>query len=629
MKSFQLILPYFRKNRLIIFTGIFCLILVDFLQLVIPRIIKWVIDDLTSLSVSPAGLLVYGLEILGIALVMGGFRYVWRRCLIGTSREVEEGLRNRLFFHLQTLSATYFDHVKTGDLMAHATNDIQHIRMGVGMGMVALTDAVIMGAAAIGFMAYIHVQLTLYVLIPMPFIVLGTRFFSKKMHQRYQDVQAAFSDLTEAVRERFAGIRIVKAHHSEPVETLRVDAVSREYIRQNIQLVKITSSLFPMMMFFSNISLAIILFLGGRNTILAKITPGDFVAFISYLGLLTWPMMAMGWVTNLIQRGKASLDRINRIMERLPDIADGTDDGRQTTVDSGLTAAGGGQRTEDSEQTTDDKEPLFLPSSVNRLSASVIRNLNGELKFEHVGFSYQADLQPALDQVHFTLAPGKFLGIAGPPGSGKSTLLSLIPRLYDVTQGRISLNQADIRDLPLSDLRLRMALMPQEPFLFAGTIRDNIAFGDPRHSDADIIQAARDAALYDTIQSFAHGLDTVVGEKGVILSGGQKQRIALARCLIQSPALLILDDPISQVDTETGNTILKNLRSRAGDCTLIIVSHRLSALKPADLILILDQGRIRESGNHSELMASDDYYAKILRLQEIEEELDVYERRDI
>jgi len=583
MKSFQLILPYFRKNRRVIITGIACLILVDFLQLIIPRIIKWAIDDLTTVSISPDGLLMYALYILGIAIAMGGFRYLWRRCLIGMSREVEEGLRNQLFFHLQTLSATYFDHVKTGDLMAHATNDIQHIRMGVGMGMVALTDAIIMGAAAIGFMAYIHVQLTLYVLIPMPFIVMGTRFFSKKMHQRYQDVQAAFSDLTEAVRERFAGIRIVKAHHSELLETSRVDAISREYIRQNIRLVKITSSLFPMMMFFSNISLAIILFLGGRNTIMAQITPGDFVAFISYLGLLTWPMMAMGWVTNLIQRGKASLDRINRIMERLPDIADNK-------------------------------------------SATLAQNLFGELKFEQVGFSYHANLQPALDRIHFTLAPGKFLGIAGPPGSGKTTLLNLIPRLYDVTQGRIGLNQTDIREWPLAALRSQMALMPQEPFLFAGTVRDNIAFGDPRHSDADILQAARNAALYDTIQAFPHGLDTVVGEKGVILSGGQKQRIALARCLIQSPALLILDDPISQVDTETGNIILKNLRTTAGASTLIIVSHRLSVLKPADFILVLDQGRIRESGTHSELMASNAYYAKTLHLQEIEEELDAYER---
>ncbi|MEI6260140.1 MAG: ABC transporter ATP-binding protein [Deltaproteobacteria bacterium] len=583
---------------MIITTGIACLILVDFLQLLIPRIIKWAIDDLTAFFISPSGLLMYALYILGIAIAMSGFRYLWRRCLIGTSREVEEGLRNQLFFHLQTLSAPYFDHVKTGDLMAHATNDIQHIRMGVGMGMVALTDAIIMGAAAIGFMTYIHVQLTLYVLIPMPLIVLGTRFFSKKMHQRYQDVQAAFSNLTEVVRERFAGIRIVKAHHSELLEASRVDAVSREYIRQNIRLVKITSSLFPMMMFFSNISLAIILFLGGRHTIMAEITPGDFVAFISYLGLLTWPMMAMGWVTSLIQRGRASMDRISRIMERLPDIADKTDDKPQRTGDGGQTTEGGG--------------------------------LKNTLEFKQVGFSYQAGLQPALDRVHFTLEPGAFLGITGPPGSGKTTLLNLIPRLYDVTQGGISLNQIDIREWRLSDLRSQIALMPQEPFLFAGTIRDNIAFGNPRYSDADIIQAARNAALYDHgLQAFSHGLDTVVGEKGVILSGGQKQRIALARCLIQSPALLILDDPISQVDTETGNTILKNLRTRTGACTLIVVSHRLSALKPADLILVLDHGQICESGTHSRLIASDAYYAKTLRLQEIEEELDAYKRRDI
>jgi ATP-binding cassette, subfamily B, multidrug efflux pump len=270
-------------------------------------------------------LLNYALYMLGIAILIGFFRYIWRRCLLGTSRRVEEGLRNRLFSHLQTLSAAYFDRAKSGDLMAHATNDIQQVRMATGMGLVALNDAVVLGLAAIGFMAYINVELTALVLIPMPLIVCGTRFFSKRMHRRYQAVQAAFSDLTEVIRERFAGIRIIMAHNRQEEETAKVDAVSQAYIQKNLRLVKIEGSFFPMMLLFTNLSLAIVLYFGGRQTILMTITAGDFVAFISYLGLLTWPMMALGWVTNLIQRGRASLDRIGHILETVPDIEENED----------------------------------------------------------------------------------------------------------------------------------------------------------------------------------------------------------------------------------------------------------------------------------------------------------------
>jgi ATP-binding cassette, subfamily B, multidrug efflux pump len=581
MKSFYLIKPYLLERRWFILLGLACLVTVDFLQLFIPRIIKWTVDDLTAYRVDTITLLTYACYITGIAVLIGMFRYLWRRCLIGASRRVEEGLRNKLFHHIQTLSASYFGDVKTGDLMAHATNDIQHIRMATGMGMVALTDAVVLGTAAIGFMAYINVKLTVFVLIPMPMIVLGTRFFSKKMHRLYGEVQGAFSELTEGVRERFAGIRIIKAYNRQQEAASRIESVSKQYIDKNLSLVKITGSFFPMMVFFSNLSLAIVLFLGGRQTITFTITPGDFVAFISYLGLLTWPMMAVGWVTNLIQRGKASLDRIHKIIQTLPEIDD-------------------------------------------RPGAVILEKVKGTVVFENVSFSYAPDGHESgsfsvLDGIDINVDPGKILGIVGPPGSGKSTLLNLIPRIFDVSQGRILLDGIDIRSLKVRDLRSGISFMPQEPFLFAGTIRENIMFGNKEITDTELIRAAKAASVYETITSFPDGFETLVGEKGIVLSGGQKQRVALARALLKDSILMILDDPISQVDMETGDTIIKTLRSMAGHKTIIIVSHRLSALRFADQIITLEKGRMVESGNHAELMAQNKYYAKTFRLQEIEE----------
>ena len=582
MKSIYLIKPYLEERRLVIIIGLVCLITVDFLQLFIPRVIKWAIDDLTGYRIDIPSLLIYAFYIVGISVFIGIFRYIWRRCLLGTSRRVEEGLRNKLFAHIQTLSASYFVKTKTGDLMAHATNDIQHIRMATGMGMVALTDAVVLGTAAIGFMAYINVKLTLFVLIPMPMIVFGARFFSKKMHRSYGEVQGSFSDLTEIVRERFAGIRIIKAYNRQQEAASKLESVSKTYVEKNMALVRITGSFFPMMVFFSNISLAIVLFLGGRQTITFTITPGDFVAFISYLGLLTWPMMATGWVTNLIQRGKASLDRIDKIIQTHPEVDDMPEPG-------------------------------------------LLEHVKGSIAFESVSFSYTPHIHtsgntPVLDSINLKIKQGHMLGIVGPPGSGKSTLLSLIPRIFEVVKGCITLDGTDIHKIQIRNLRSMISYMPQEPFLFAGTIRENITFDNTNTREPELIQATQGACLYDAVNAFPDGFKTVVGEKGVILSGGQKQRVALARALLKGSPIMILDDPISQVDIKTGKTIINTIRSMAGEKTIIIVSHRLSAVRFADQIITLDRGRIIESGTHSELMATDGYYAKTYRLQEIEEE---------
>ena len=574
--SIHLITPYFREHRWRIAVGIVCLIIVDILQLLIPRVIKWAVDGLTGFSVERAELLTYAGYIVAIAILIGIFRYIWRRCLIGTSRIIEERLRNRLFDHIQTQSSAYFDRVSSGDLMAHATNDINHVRMATGMGMVALTDGIVLGLSAIAFMAYINVTLTLFVLIPMPFIIFGTRLFSRRMHQAYQAVQSTFADMTEAVRERFAGIRIIKAYTGEHASVDDISSISRDYVTENLKLVRVTGFFFPMMIFFSSLSMVIVLYLGGRLTINLTITPGDFVAFISYIGLLTWPMMAMGWVTNLIQRGKASLDRIQKILETPSDIQDASDS---------------------------------IPLPV----------VDGQIRLEDVSFTYPGSKRPALEHISLALNAGGTLGIVGPPGSGKTTLLRLIPRLYDVAAGRVLLDGNDVRHIRLSDLRSQIAYVPQEPFLFSGSVRDNILAGGPSSGEG-MTAAAENAALRRTVEDFPNQWDTIVGEKGVILSGGQKQRVALARALIRPAPILILDDPISQVDVATGTTIMNAIQRMVGTRTIIIVSHRISAVRFADTILVMDQGRIKETGSHEELIAFDNFYNRTFRLQQIEEE---------
>lgn len=576
MKSYRLVKPYFIEKLGVVAVGILCLMIVDVLQLCIPRIIKKAVDEMTAYRATPEALLWYAVYILALALVICGLRYVWRRCLIGTSRRVEEGLRNRLFHHIQTLSASYFDQTKTGDLMAHVTNDISNVRMATGMGIVAATDAVFLGTAAIGFMCYINVQLTVFALIPMPLIALFAKYFGKRMHSRYRGTQGAFAEMTEVVREQYAGIRVIKSYNLEKESVRRMETASRRCIRENLFLVRITGSFFPLMLLFTNMSLALVIVFGGRLTILTDISPGDFVAFINYLNLMTWPMMALGWVTNLIQRGAASLDRIDVILQTQAEI----------------------------------KEPAY-PASVS--------STGGRIRFDRVSFSFPGNRKPALSDISFSVNPGETLGIVGPPGSGKTTLLNLIPRLYDVHGGGIRINDTDVRQWNLDALRDTISFVAQEPFLFSGTIGDNIRFGRSDADEKQVMQAARMASFEDAVQALPDGLDTIIGEKGVILSGGQKQRLALARAFIRNTSIFLLDDPVSQVDMDTGQRIIEIIRLLEGQRTVVIASHRLSALRHADQILVMDSGEMKALGTHAQLMAANDYYARTFRLQEMEE----------
>lgn len=578
MNPYRILLPYFRRNLGILVLGISSLLLVDFLQLFIPRIIKLAVDELTSYQATSTQLLKYGGMVLALALGIVAFRYVWRRCLFGHSRQVEEALRNRLFAHLQTLSYSYFDQANTGDLMAHATNDVQAVQLATGMGLVALTDTIVLGTAAIGFMLYINPTLTLIAILPMPFIALFARSISKIFYERFQRVQASFSQLTERARENLAGIRAIKAYTQETAETKRFDQTGREYIAENLRMVKIGGLFSPMSLLLTNLSMALVLVFGGKLTILNTISIGDFVAFNSYLLLLTWPMMALGWMINLFQRGSASLGRIQAILNTTPEVAD-------------------------------------MPEVIGK------HLTQGTIESRGLTFSYPGSNFPALEDLDLNIKPGQLVGIVGRTGSGKTTLCQLFPRLYDMPPGQLYLDEEEIHRWSLEELRRAIAVVPQDPFIFADTVRANICFGKPHASTDEIAKAAEAAYFLDEILAMPQQFETLLGERGVTLSGGQKQRLTLARALLLSTPLLVLDDCFSSVDLETELAILTNLRGYLKNRTTLIASHRLEAMRAADVIYVLDGGRLREQGSHDQLLAQKGFYAALYSRQKMEAEL--------
>ena len=593
IKNFKPLRIYFVQNRWALCLGLLSLLFVDFFQLVIPLVIKKAIDSLVVQTPETGALLFkQGIIIVVIALMIALFRYVWRLLILGHSRKVEQGLRNRMYEHIQTLPLSFFQKMPTGDLMARSINDINAVRMASGMGLVALIDGSVLGMAAIGFMISIDLKLTLISLIPAPIVVILTKILTRRMSKGFETVQKTFSDLTERVREAFAGIRVIKAHNREPWEYAKIEAQGARYVAENMNLARSLAIFFPVMTIFTNAGLVVVILLGGRYAILGEMTPGDFVAFISYLNLLSWPMMAMGWVTNLLQRGSASMRRINRVLEAIPAIQD----------------------------------PLHFQRVSGQAppAESASTPASGTIEIKGLNFKYPNQDPYALKDIHLTIPASENVAVVGRVGSGKTTLLQIIPRLLDAADHTVFVDGCDIRQVGLKTLRKKIGFVPQDVFLFSDTIRNNVVFGREGITDRDLEAALRAAGIFEEIQGLEKGLDTMLGERGITLSGGQRQRLTIARALVRSLPILILDDALSMVDTRTEEGILNQILDRRPDQTNLIVSHRISTIKRADRIMVLDRGELKEDGTHDSLIRLGGTYAALyeeqLRVEELERE---------
>ncbi|HKK89919.1 MAG TPA: ABC transporter ATP-binding protein [Desulfobacteraceae bacterium] len=571
----EVITPYFRQNKKNIAVGILFLIVVDFFQIVIPWMVKSAIN---ALSLDQPDIHLIFKYTAAIVLAGGGIavlRYWWRILLMGTARRMERGLREDLFDHVLKLDARYYDRIKTGDLMAHATSDINHIRLAFGIGMIALTDAFFLGGAIIAFMLYMNTKLALLALSPMPLLILTAKSLGKRMHNLHSIAQESYSALTELIRESFYGIRILKVYNYETIVGNKAAAASRNYFEKNFKRAMVTALIKPLMVFFLNLSMFIIIFYGGFLVMEDRLSPGELVAFLQYMWLLAWPMIAIGWMINLVQRGLASLKRIEAVVTTVPGVKS--------------------------------------PAKAEFLTAPV-----KSIEFQGVSFSY-APLDNgvngnALDEIFLSVPAGRFIGITGPPGSGKTSLVQLFPRIYDPCSGKILFNGQDMKASRLESVRKKVAFMPQEAFLFSGTIRENIVMGNDV-SEEQLMDVIKPAQLETTLDQMPAGLETLVGERGITLSGGQKQRIALARTLVQEKEIIILDDPVSQVDTDTASEIIKGLAGLKNKRTMVIVSHRISALTACDTIYVLKDGTVEDQGSHDSLMENNGFYRNTHALQ--------------
>ena len=553
------------------------LVAVDIAQLIAPRIIQRAIDyiiatyNTSGYNYSYLGKFTFLIFVLAIAI--GIFRFFWRMIIIGMSHFIEMDFKNKLFNHLLLLSNSFFTRTKIGDIMAHMTNDMTAIRRACAFGVIAGFDAVFLFLATLVFMLTLNVKLTLYALIPLPVIALISLFFVKILFKKFKSVQESFSLLTEKVREMISGIKIIQTFQQEELESKNFDKLSQEYLTKNISLIKIWGTMFPLIFLFAEIGMAIILWVGGQQVILNELTTGELVAFFSYMGIIIWPMMAVGMVTNVYQRGNASYKRVLELLEEKPDIYDASR----------------------AEQYT----------------------LRGNIKLENICFSYGE--QDVLDNINLEIKEGQYIGICGKIGSGKSIIARLILRIIKPQRGRILYDSIDYRKIKISAVRDSIGYIPQDSFLFSDTIENNVKFGKPDATLEEIEEACRIASIHKNIMELKYQYKTVVGEKGVTLSGGQKQRLCIARAIIRKPRILILDDALSSVDTNTEKEIIRNLEHYSKGITAIVISHRISSFIKADNIFVLDKGRIESSGTHRELIKKSDIYKSIYQIQKLEE----------
>src|SRR5579862_289035 len=575
-ESLRTVRVYLWRYRRGMALGLGALVLKDLAGAAQPLAIRAAVDALSHAS-GLAKLLRYAGYLIGLAMAKGLFQYWMRVIIIGISRDIEYDLRNDLFRHLVELAPDYYGRVRTGDIMARATNDLNAVRMMLGPGIMYWTETSLTFLLAIIIMVTVDWRLALLAVLPAPLVSLAVIFFGRAIHARFERIQAMFSDISSRVQENLAGVRMVRAFAQEQAEMRRFEELNRAYIAENIRLVRISGVFQPLLEALIGLTFLAVLWYGGAQVLSGRISLGSFVMFNTYMGILVWPMIALGWVVNLMQRGSASLERINQIFREQPSIA--------------------------------------APAH-----AVVLNHVRGEVEFRGASMAYPAGR--ALDGIDLTIQAGTTVAVVGHTGSGKSTLVSLVPRLMDPTEGRVLLDGVDLRELSPAELRRHIGFVPQETFLFSATIAGNIAFGVESATEDQIRRAAELAGLAADIEGFPDGYQTMVGERGITLSGGQKQRTAIARALLRDPRILILDDALASVDTHTEDQILSGLREAMQGRTTILIAHRVSTARNADRIAVIVDGRIAELGTHDELLERGGYYAELYRKQLLEEELE-------